>query len=190
MAATYGLVYGVDVQIESAQFHELIPNSSERQQLINHAAVIGIPTVFYVEAQVWSIIRVVCVCIPPHIQNLQCEVHSAAFHHAVGGLVSGRVEELQDNETTARCPDSHTFRQSLSLFKAGKQLIALHNRPIPDSSSIRPEMIAIWNTKKGPVDSTSQELGTLHRGSVKDSPPLFASLERSLLLSTSYSSNI
>lgn len=131
-----------------------------------------------------------CVCIPPHIQNLHCEVHSAAFHHAVGGLVSGRVEELQDNETTARCPDSHTFRQSLSLFKAGKQLIALHNRPIPDSSSIRPEMIAIWNTKKGPVDSTSQELGTLHRGSVKDSPPLFASLERSLLLSTSYSSNI
>lgn len=141
-----------------------------------------------------------CVCIPPHIQNLHCEVHSAAFHHAVGGLVSGRVEELQDNvgglvsgrgqQITARCPDSHTFRQSLSLFKAGKQLIALHNRPIPDSSSIRPEMIAIWNTKKGTVDSTSQELGTLHRGSVKDSPPLFASLERSLLLSTSYSSNI
>ena len=52
MAATYGLVYGVGVQIESAQFHELIPNSSERQQLINHAAVIGIPTVFHVEAQV------------------------------------------------------------------------------------------------------------------------------------------
>jgi len=184
LARQFGAVSGLRVESDTshAAFQSEVPVLGDRTQLLHHAAVFDVESVFYVEASSTGIIRVVRVTFTAAVRSMYRSLMTDLYMHVTGCSEPEQftVTEVDTEFSNERCPDRHTLLQSHALWLAAIQLVDENRTPATDCRSLRPYIVSHWNKAKVPVDSISQYLGSAHPAAVKDRPSMFAIVERLL----------
>jgi hypothetical protein len=155
----------VNVAVDPAKFVELIPDGSHRMQLIHNAAVTSYNEVWYVEATLNHIIRVVAVIVDDatidHYIKTVAGVYNRFFdwiQHPENQQVPKDIPESCFNQ----CPDLTTLVQHWHLWHALEIKVLNDDELLPKLKSITPTVIARYNANKGGVDVESRRVANLH----------------------------